>query len=96
MLPFGTKPAVRQTLPVFFNFRKREEGGALLIEDHGGNIVVQQHPLAGPVRPAAEEHLERIVPLDPGTPAPIVAQQGLRLADPLSVCGAAQPKTVGE
>jgi hypothetical protein len=56
-----------------------------LIEDDGGKVVIEQHPLAVAVRAAGQERFKRIVPGNANAAAAVVSQQRIHFRDPLRV-----------
>src|SRR5437764_13782499 len=66
------------------------------VEDDGGDVVVEQYPLAIPVRAADQEYLEGAMPLHADRPAAGVPEQVFHLGAPLGVGCAAQTEAEGE
>src|SRR5438309_1814032 len=66
--------AVCEPLPIAPHFRNGEDRGAVLVEDDGGDVVIEQDPLAIAVGTAGEEDLEGVVSTDAGAAAAAVAE----------------------
>ena len=98
MLPLGLERAVGQLLPgpaAISGIDSRR--GAVRVEDDGGDVVVEQHPLAVAVGAAGEEDLERVVARRTPTarPRPWPSSASIS-AIHWRVRGAAQAEAVGE
>src|SRR5688572_14664757 len=66
------------------------------MEDHGGNVMVEQRPAADAVGAAGEKDFETVVAGDADAARPAVAEQRVDLGAVLGVGGAAQAEPVGE
>jgi len=88
--------AVGETLPVAPHFWDGEERGTFLVEDDGGDVVIEQNPFTVAIRPAGEEDLEGVVSAHP-TPRPRPwPSRLLHFGCPLRVSCAAQAESVRE
>src|SRR5579875_2610821 len=96
VLPLRRETTIDQTLPIALDFDDGEQGSTFAIENDGGKVVVEQYPLASPIRTAGQENLKRVVAVHADDTAAVMAQQRLHLCCPLRVRGAAQAKTMGE
>jgi hypothetical protein len=95
-LPLRLEGTAGEAFPVGHHLAGGQQGLAAFVEDHGREVVVEQHPLAIAVGAASEEDLEGVVAGDADAAAAVVAEQRLHLGDPLRMGGAAQAEAVGE
>src|SRR5260370_19203424 len=73
-----------------------EQCRALRVEDDGGDVVVEKHPLAAAVWSAGQEHLEGAMSVHADRPTAGVSEQVFHLGGPLGVGRAAQTEAKGE
>src|SRR5260370_35461761 len=73
-----------------------EQCRALWVEDDGGDVVGEKHPLAATVRAAGQEHLEGAMSVHADRPTPRVSEQVFHLGAPLGVGRAAQTEAEGK